>query len=118
MPDYVKAKASALRQISGAGQDVTRVAYTAGTYDPATRKTTPTTANTTRKGVVFDIGAGVQKIRGELINKTDKQVYLDAEGSVEMDDHFIIQGVEFTIVSIGGINPAGTQVFYDLHLRA
>lgn len=118
MPNYTRSKAQALKIIAKSGQDVTRVAYAAAAYDTTLRKSVQTKTNSTRKGAIFDLGRGVTKLRGELIKKTDRQLLLDAEGPVEASDHFIVDEIDYTIVSIGGVNPAGTQVMYDLHLRA
>lgn len=115
--DYAAIAASSLAALTDAGQDVTRRSYTAGTYDPATGTTTPTTADTTRKGVILDFGSGKTLERGTLIQIGDKRLLLDAEATVSQQDHFIIGGVEYAIVSIGEVNPAGTPVLYDIHLR-
>ncbi len=100
------------------GQDVTRCALTAGVYDPATGLVTPTATDTTRKGALFDFGAGQTLARGTLIQGGDKRLLLAATATVSPQDHFIIGGVEYVIVSIGEISPAGTVVLYDIHLRA
>lgn len=115
--DYASIAANALAALTDAGQDVTLRTYTAGTYDPATGTATPTTADTTRKGVIFDFGGGATLERGTLIQVGDKRLLLDAEASVSQQDHFVIGGVDYSIVSIGEVNPAGTCVLYDIHLR-
>lgn len=115
--DYAEIAANALETLTEFGQDVTRKSFTAGTYDPATGLVTPTTANTTRKGALFDFGAGQTLERGALIQGGDKRLLVDATATINPQDHFIIGGVEYVIVSIGEINPAGTPVLYDIHLR-
>lgn len=115
--DYAEIAANALETLTEFGRDVTRRSYTAGTYDPATGLVTPTTADTTRKGVMFDFGAGQTLERGTLVQSGDKRLLLDATAAVAPQDHFIIGGVEYVVVSVGEINPAGTRILYDLHLR-
>lgn len=121
MPDYSANAATALRMLTNYGQSVTRRTYSAGTYDPATGSTTPTTADTTRKGAAFDYSAmsvaGQQFVRGTLIESGDKKLYLDTQGAAEVTDHYIVNGKEYTVVSVGEINPAGIPVLFDLHLR-
>ena len=117
MKDYSANAATALRMLTNYGQSVTRRTYSAGTYDPATGTTTPTTADTTRKGALFDIASGTTTVRGTLVQVSDKQLYLDAQGAAEVTDHYIADGDEYTVVSVGEINPAGTPVLFDLHLR-
>lgn len=115
--DYVAIAASSLTALTDAGQDVTRRTYTTGAYDPATGTAAATTADTTRKGVLLDFGSGKTLERGTLIQIGDKRLLLDAEATVSQDDHFIIGGVDYSIVSVGEVNPAGTPVLYDIHLR-
>lgn len=115
--NYAEIAANALETLTEYGQDVTRRSYTAGTYAPATGLVTPTTADTTRKGVLFDFGAGQTLERGTLIQAGDKRLLLDATATVSPQDHFIVGGAEYVIVSLGEINPAGTVVLYDIHLR-
>lgn len=115
--NYSEAVTSALETLTEFGSDVTRKSFTAGTYDPATGSVTPTTADTMRKGALFDFGAGQTLERGTLIQGGDKHLLVDATAQVALQDHFIVGGVEYVIVSIGEIAPAGTVVLYDLHLR-
>jgi hypothetical protein len=114
---YAEVAAVALETLTEFGRDVVRRAFSAGVYDPATGLVTPTTADTTRKGALFDFGAGQTLERGTLIQGGDKHLLLDATAIVAPQDHFIIGGVEYVIVSVGEINPAGTVVLYDIHLR-
>jgi hypothetical protein len=118
MVDYTKIASNATKTLTKFGQSVTRRAFTAGVYDPATGLVTPTTADTTRKGALFDFGAGQTLERGTLIQTGDKQLLLDATDTVSPQDHFIIGSTEYAIISIGEINPAGTVCLFDLHLRA
>lgn len=115
--DYSEVAANALETLTEFGRDVVRRAFSAGVYDPATGLVTPTTADTTRKGALFDFGAGQTLERGTLIQGGDKRLLLDATATVAPQDHFVIGGVEYVIVSLGEINPAGTVVLYDIHLR-
>lgn len=108
---------TALSLLSQFGQTVTRREYVSGAYDPATGTATQTFIDTPRKGATFSFGPGVTSIRGQLIQVTDKQLLLDATGPVTADDHFIMGGTEYTVITLGETNPAGTPVIYDLHLR-
>jgi hypothetical protein len=116
--DYAQSATKATAMLTKFGQSVTRRSYTAGTYNPATGTVTPTTADTTRKGVKLDYASGQTTERGNLIQVSDKRLYLDAAGPVSLQDHFIVGGVEYVVISLGEINPAGTPVLYDIHVRA
>ena len=99
------------------GQTVTRRAYTAGTYDTTTATVTNTTADTSRIGALFDFGSGKTHINGTLIVNGDKHLLLDAEGSASMTDRYIVGSVQYTVVGLKELNPAGTVCLYELHLR-
>lgn len=107
------------------GQVITRRAVTIGAYDPATGAAATTTADTTRRGAMFDIGGsdtqpshGGQFLRGSLVQVGDRRLLVDAEAAVNPQDRMIVGGVEYCIVSVGIVAPAGTAVLYDLHVRA
>lgn len=119
--NYSKSAATARKLLTKFGRTVTRRTYTAGAYDPATGTSTPTTADTSRIGALFDYNdktsQGQQYVRGTLVIAGDKQLLLDAEGAAAATDHYIVGSAEYTVVSMAEINPAGTPVMYDLHLR-
>jgi len=114
--DWAELQADVADTISGFGL-VTQRSYTVGAYDPATGEATTSTADSTRKGVVLDFAAGQSLVRGTLVQSGDKRLLLDAVAAVAMQDHFIVSGVEYVVVSIGEINPAGTPLLYDLHVK-
>lgn len=118
MSAYTRAAATALRMLTKFGRDVTLRSTTPGTYDPATGTTTPTSSDTTRKGALFDFGSGQTLERGTLILANDKRLLMDATGPVDAHDRIVIGALEYAIVSVGEINPAGVSVLFDMHLRA
>lgn len=118
MSFYSELASTALEMLTEFGQDVTRRAVTSGTYDPATGSAQPVSTDTVRKGVILDFGTGQTLERGNLIQTNDKRLLLDANGSApQMQDRFLVGGIEYSVISIGEINPAGTPVLFDLHLR-
>ena len=116
MVDMVKAKATATSKIAAEGQAVTLISFTEGAYDVATGTSTPTQTETTRYGLLFDLAEG-ESYRGNLIEQSDRRLLMDAEGTLSPKDHIIVDGTEYKIVSVGGLNPSGTQIFYEPHLR-
>ena len=115
--NYSEIAANAIETLTEFGRDVTRRSYTAGTYDYTTGSMPNTTADTTRKGVMFSFGAGKTVERGTLIQAGDQRLLLDATAVVNLQDHFIVGGVEYVVMSIDEVSPAGTVVLYDIHLR-
>jgi hypothetical protein len=114
--DYTVPAATATRMLERYGRTVTRRTYAAGTYDPATGAVSTTTADTSRTGALFDI-QGVTHIRGTLVQVGDKQLLLDPDAAAAITDRYIIGSDEYTVVSVGEVNPAGTVCLYDLHVR-
>lgn len=117
--NYTAKAALSLRLLTKFGQDVTRQAFTlTDSGDNYGGPSTAVQADTTRKGALFDFAAGQTFERGTLILANDKRLLLDAEGAVTMTDRYVVGSDTYSVVSIGEINPAGTAVLYDLHLRA
>ena len=56
-------------------------------------------------------------MQGNLIQSGDVQLFLDAEGTVLLTDHYVIGTAEYSVVSIESLSPAGTVVLNTLHLR-
>lgn len=115
--DYAAMADLSLDLLTEFGQTVTRRAYTAGAYDVSAGTVTNTTADTSRIGALFDFASGKTHVNGTLIINGDKHLLLDAEGAALMTDHYVIGSVEYTVMSLKEVNPAGTVCLYELHLR-
>lgn len=101
------------------GQPVTLRRYSAGTYDPTTGAATTTSTDVTVNAAIFDYTASGQYLQKDsLIQEGDKQAFMDASVAVpDLKHHVIVGGVEYVIINVGEVNPAGTPVLYELHLR-
>lgn len=115
--DYAKAAATALRLLTKFGRDVTLRNYTVGTYDPATGTNSVSTSDVTVKAAVLDYGAGQMEQAGNLIQSGDKRCLVQAGTVPALEDHVIVGSKDYSILSVGEVNPAGTPVIYNLHLR-
>ena len=115
--NYAKSAATALKLLTKFGRTVTRRNYTVGTYSPSTGANAVTYADTTWKGALLDFGAGKTLERGSLIQVGDKRLLLEAGAAPQLEDHMIVGSTEYAIISVGEVNPAGTSVLFDLHLR-
>lgn len=99
------------------GGVVTHRTFTTGTYDPATGLSGASSVDTPSFGALFDFGPGQTQERGTLIQGGDKRLLLEPSVTVSPQDHFVINEVEYVIVSIGEVKPAATRVLYDIHLK-
>lgn len=74
-----------------------------------------------RVAAVFDFTdqgrQGERYVRGSLVIVGDKQMLLDPNGPAAMTDRYFVGSDEYSVVSVGEVNPAGTNVLFDLHLR-
>jgi len=116
--DYSALQAKATSIITKFGQAVT-YRVKGGTYNPAAGSiTTPTNTDTTRRGVIFDYTSIDQaNMSGELIQAGDRRCYLDGTADVAKDNELIVGGQTYRIMRANRVDPAGTTVIYDLHLR-
>ena len=115
MSFYDDMAAVSLELLTEFGQDITHRTYTTGTYDPATGLSVPATADTTRKGALFDIETTT--LRGALVQVADKRLLVDASAAISLQDRFVVNSVEYAVVSLGEVSPAGTRVLFDMHVR-
>ena len=119
MSFYSDLASTATSLLTEFGQAVTRRNYDGnGAYAPGTGSLTVSYTDTARYGAIFDAGSiGKTNIAGGLVQTGDKRLLVDAAAAVKLSDHFIVDGIEYAVVSAGEINPAGTVVLYDLHVR-
>jgi len=116
--NYSKSQATATKLLTKFGQTVTRRTYTAGAYDPATGTSAQTTADTSRIGVLLDYSnKGEQYVSGNLVQAGDKKLYLDGAGDAALTDRYIVDGVEYSVLSVMELKPSATSVMFELHLR-
>ena len=118
--DYATSAATAARLLTKFGQVVMRRHVIADDYDPATGAAVVSVVASTRVGVVLDFDdkarKGDQNMQG-LVQVGDKRLLLDPNGAALVTDRYVIQSVEYATISVSELNPAGTVVLYDLHLR-
>jgi hypothetical protein len=120
MSIYDNAAATSLRLLSKFGQNVVLRKFGAGVYTNGVM--TPSTADSTLKGAVFDylrMKFGEVLQNGTLVQGADRNLYLAANGArPELDDHiFLANGSEWNIVEIKATEPGGTPVLYACRIR-
>lgn len=115
--DYAKSAATALRLLTKFGQDVTLRNYTIGTYSTSSGANSVTTSDTTVKAAILEFASGQTEQGGTLIQVGDKKCLMQAGTVPALEDHVIVGSKDYSILSIGEVNPAGTPVIYQIHLR-
>lgn len=114
---YDNLAATSKKLLTKYGRDVVIAAITQGAYDPATSTAAPTSTSKTVKGVLFDINAGITLIQGTLVEVGDKRLLVESSGAPTIQDKVTVGDAIYRILSVTEINPGGTVVLYDLHLR-
>ena len=112
--DYARSRATVARLITRFGMAgiIRRQTNTGPAYDPSV-----VTSDYPCKLVVFDYEDG--KIDGSLIRRSDKLIYVAAEGlaitPAEADQ--VLAGESYSIVAIRPLSPAGEPIFYEIQAR-
>lgn len=119
MSTYNKLAASAAKLLVKFGRDVVLVDVTLGTYNPATGTVAGgSSANVTRKGALFDFKDGQTTAAGGLIQTGDKKMLLDSSAPApKVEDKVSLDGIKWAVKGVKEVNPGGTPVIYELHLR-
>lgn len=132
MTIYDRLQASAQRMLTlyGRPQGVTLLQSGPSVYDPSQGKNTVTTTTYVGTGALTDFSLtnpSVTTIRGTEIQQGDKMLYLGMQGTlngvpVQMpqpntDDTIQIAGTSYNVLATTTIDPAGTPIIHECHLR-
>jgi len=115
--NYARVQATALRLLEKLGQGGSVVRDTPGSgpvWDPG--EPVPTPYPCTMAVLKFDN----KDIDGTLIKAGDKKVYIAAKGLSIVPvttDKLMIGGLSHTVVRVTPLNPAGTNVYFEVQAR-
>lgn len=95
---------------------------TPGAYDPSSGAAAETTVDFPGTGTMFDFAlqsAGQAFAGATMIETGDKQCYLSPVGApLPMAGDLVVDGADaWQVKNVKAVNPAGTPVLYELHLR-
>ena len=113
--DYANTAATALRLLGRFGASATLKREVSGAYDPATGTAPVTETSLTTTACVFDYPQ--KYVDGTLILAGDKQAYLASAPVPKQGDKLTWQAVDYTVVNVKAIAPAGVAVLYEAQLR-
>lgn len=113
--NYPKTAATATRLLTrfGAAAIIRRESGTA--YDPATGTMQPSYANLPTTAAVFAMPQ--QYINGTLILQGDQQAFCVPGVEPKQGDAFAWQGLDYTIISVKPVSPAGVPVLFEIQIR-
>lgn len=113
--DYPATAATATRLLVRFGAAATVRRVTGSAYDPATGTTTPTYTDNATTAAVF---AYDQKyIDGSLILQGDQLAYCAPGTLPSQGDKFTWQSVDYTVIAVKPVSPAGVPVLYEVQIR-
>jgi hypothetical protein len=115
--NYNSIKGTARSLLAKFGQSMTLVKTTSNSYDTTTGANTLTTSSTTDIGVILPYGDGLKSTTDSLIKQDDQQVFIQMSVVPSVTDKITINSVDYDIVSVKAIEPAGINVLYELQVR-
>lgn len=114
---YTEAAAETLALLEEFGAVITVERTTGASVDPVTfeQKQAGASENYQPNAILRPYPSSV--IDGTRIQVGDRELIMDARTEPRMTDKPIVQGSEWTIQNIIGVNPAGTPILYLLQVR-
>jgi hypothetical protein len=120
MPDYAQDAIDARNTLKEDGQLVRVRVYTDVGYDDNNSEVTRTWVDSYVYGAVFDFNyvLNTRSMSGEEIEAGDKRLYLASDVVITPGNvNILIGNIEYKVIGVGEVNPAGIVILYDLHLR-
>jgi hypothetical protein len=115
--NYNSLKGTARSLLAKFGQPMTLVKTTGSSYDATTGANTLTTSSTTDLGVILRYGDALNSAPDSLIKQDDQQIFIQMSVAPSVTDKITVAGVNYDIVSVKPIEPAGINVLYELQVR-
>jgi hypothetical protein len=115
--DYAGLKSTASNLIAEFGDTAVLTRANGDTFNPATGSYTGgTTLTITGKGARMMFSKS--EINGETIQAADVRLMFQAgHGEPLIDDNCLFSGIDYRVMDVRIISPAGTDIYYDLQLR-
>jgi hypothetical protein len=115
--NYNALKNTARNLLANFGQSMVLTKYLVGTYNATTGENSSTTSTTTDIGVILPYGDGLKSTENSLIKQDDQQVFIQMSVIPNIADKLTINSIDYDIVSVKAIEPAGVNVLYELQVR-
>lgn len=113
--NYAATAATATRLLQRFGAAATLKRATAGAYNPATGTSAPTVASLSTTAAVF---AYPQKyVDGTLILQGDQQAFCAPGVTPKQGDVLAWQGIDYQVIAVKPVSPAGVVVLFEAQLR-
>lgn len=117
--DYAALATKATATLADKGQTCRVRVYTDHGYVDDISQVSSSYTDTDVSGVLFDFFFGATNQTGTEIMKGDKRLYLAPTVTISQSQtvSILVDSIEYQVVGVCEINPAGTVVLYDLHMR-
>lgn len=116
--NYAGSAATALKLLTNFGANATLIKRAEGDYNPETGSNTITETSYSVKAVLLNYKFNETNTVGSLIQAKDRKVIMQATTvTPDVSDTFTISGVTYRIINVKTLNPAGTSVIHELHVR-
>ena len=115
--NYNSIKGTARSLLAKFGQSMTLTKSVSGSYDATTGENTITTSTTTDIGVILPYGDALSSTANSLVKQNDQQIFIQIATVPSVADKITVASVDYDIVSVKAIEPAGINVLYELQVR-
>ena len=115
--NYTGLKATARKLLANFGQSMTFSRESEPVYDNETNTVTSTTITFSDKGVIFPFGKGVSNVNGSIIQTGDQEVFWQGSTEPKPTDKLTVNGVDYNVIAVMPIEPAGVNVLYQIQVR-
>lgn len=115
--DYSSFQSIAISEIANKGQSLTLTRVTTGAFNPATSEITgDSTADETIKAVVTEFKE--KQIDGSTVQRGDKLLLVSPDfDAPTLKDKITISGLEYSIINVDTVSPAGVDILYKIQVR-
>ena len=115
--DYADLRETARELLEEFGQSMTFSRKSASVYDNETNTFPSTPVTFTDKGVIFPFGKGVSNVNGSIIQTGDQEVFWQGSTEPKPTDNLTVNGVDYNVIAVMPIEPAGVNVLYQIQVR-
>jgi len=113
--NYPATAATATRLLERFGAAATLKRQSGTAYDPATGTSTQTYTSYATTAAVFDYAQ--KYIDGTLVKQGDQLAYCAPAVTPEQGDRFTWNGVDYSVIAVKAVSPAGVPVLYEVQIR-
>lgn len=115
--DYSELTETAKELLQEFGQNILFTRQGNSEYNNATGEAKSSLEHFDGFGVIFPFGKGVTSVNGSLVESGDQEIYWYGTTAPQPGDNVAVAGVDYKLVAVQAIEPAGVNVLYQIQVR-